>query len=343
MSGPGQSPARAVAIVPCLNESSHIDGLIVRLLDDPGWVDPLVVVADGGSTDGALEIVERIAARDPRVRLVHNPKRIQAAAINLGAALFGADRAWLVRVDAHCRYPRGYVSTLVAEAVRTGAASVVVSLNTRGRGGFQRAVAYAQNSRLGTGGAAHRARARAGFVDHGHHALMDMSAFRSVGGYDERFSHNEDAELDVRLRRNHGQIWLTDAAEVVYFPRAAPMPLFLQYTNYGRGRARTLLLHRQRPRLRQLLPLAVAPAILCLAGAAFWPVLAAPAAVWAAGCCLYGVVIAAARRDPSALLSGPAAMTMHAGWSLGFWAQLFSRPRAVGSAPSLALQAEASE
>lgn len=343
MSGRGPQSAGAVAIVPCLNESGHIDGLIVRLLDDPDWIDPLVVIVDGGSTDGTPKIVEQIAARDPRVRLVHNPKRIQAAALNLGAAVFGADRAWLVRVDAHCRYPRGYVSTLIKEAARTGAVSVVVSLHTCGRSGFQRAVAHAQNSRLGAGGAAHRLRAAAGFVDHGHHALMALSAFRAVGGYDEQFSHNEDAELDVRLRGNHGQIWLTDAAEVVYFPRAAPWPLFLQYANYGRGRAKTLLLHRERPKLRQLLPLAVAPAIVCLSGAAFWPILAGPAAAWAVGSCAYGAAIAVAQRDPFALLSGPAAMIMHAGWSFGFWAHLLSRRRGVGSLRSLALQAEAPE
>ena len=39
------------------------------------------------------------------------------------------------------------------------------------------------------------------WADHGHHALMRISAFRAVGGYDESFSHNEDAELDYRLGR----------------------------------------------------------------------------------------------------------------------------------------------
>src|SRR3569832_1972344 len=49
-------PDRAFAVVPCLNEAEHIVGLIRHLLDDPDWRDPLVVVADGGSTDGTIEI-----------------------------------------------------------------------------------------------------------------------------------------------------------------------------------------------------------------------------------------------------------------------------------------------
>ena len=39
---------------------------------------------------------------------------------------------------------------------------------------------------------------------------MRIAAFRAVGGYDESFSHNEDAELDYRLRQAGYRIWMTD-------------------------------------------------------------------------------------------------------------------------------------
>jgi hypothetical protein len=58
---------------------------------------------------------------------------------------------------------------------------------------------------------AHRARGQGAFVDHGHHALMSIAAFRAVGGYDPDFAHNEDAELDHRLRAAGYDIWLTGA------------------------------------------------------------------------------------------------------------------------------------
>jgi succinoglycan biosynthesis protein ExoA len=319
---------RALIVIPALNEAQVIENVIERILDDDGLVDPLVVVADGGSSDGTREIVSHIAARDPRVRLLHNPGRLQSAGLNLAASVLGADRPWLVRVDAHADYPKNYASTLIAEARRTGAASVVVSMDTRGKGFFQRAAAAAQNSLLGTGGSAHRLATRAQWVDHGHHALFRLDSYRAVGGYDETFSHNEDAELDLRITRDGGRIWLTDLARIVYHPRQTPAALWRQYFSYGKGRARTVLKHYQPLKVRQTLPLAVAPAVASLFAAPFfWP-FAVPALVWAAAALGYGLLLGLSKRDPAAMLSGVAAMIMHLGWSAGFWTQLFvDRPR----------------
>ena len=324
---------RALIVIPTLNEAWVIEKVLGQILDDDRLVDPLVVVADGGSTDGTRELVGRAAARDPRVQLLDNPARLQSAGVNLAVAARAGDRPWLVRVDAHSEYPKNYVSSLIEEAIRTGATSVVVSVNTIGATAFQRAIAAAQNSRLGAGGSKHRSASAGQWVDHGHHGLCSLAAYRRVGGYDESFSHNEDAELDIRLARSGGRIWLTDRVRSSYHPRRTPGALLRQYFNYGRGRARTVLKHRTPLKLRQALPLAVAPAV---AGLALAPILwafAVPALVWAAAATAGGAVLAARERDPALLLAGPAAMLMHLGWSAGFWAQLLDRRRSRPSSP----------
>lgn len=318
-----------LVVVPCLDEEAHIDALLAQLRRTaPG---ALIVVADGGSRDRTRAVVRRHAGESALVRLLDNPRRIQSAAVNRAVERFGADRSTLVRIDAHCLYPDDYVVTLLREAARTGADSVVVAMETRGRGAVQCAVAAAQNGRIGNGGSAHRSASTAGeWVDHGHHALMRIKAFRAVGGYDETFTHNEDAELDLRLAAAGFRIWLTRETAAVYLPRDTFGGLWRQYRAYGRGRARTVLKHRARPRLRQMVPLAVAPALLALPAAPFAAaavpplglLMALPALLWLGVCALSGLRAAWSARRFALALAGPAAATMHAAWSFGFWEQL---------------------
>jgi len=325
-----------LAIIPCLNEAANIRAITGQLLDEANRIPLRIVIADGGSTDGTREIVQSLSAADNRVSFLDNKKRIQSAALNKAVQELGSGAEFLIRVDAHSRYPADYCESLLAERARSGADCVVVSMMAEGRTCFQRAAAAAQNSVLGNGGSAHRMSGGGRFVDHGHHALMRLSAYQSVGGYDETFSHNEDAELDTRFRAAGFKIWLSGAEPIGYFPRRSFRALFSQYFNYGRGRARTVFKHRMRPKLRQSLPLAVAPALLLALLAPLHPIFAVPAASWMAICAGYGLLLGVRERSACVAMSGPAAMVMHFGWSAGFLREAVKHiaRRQFGGAPS---------
>lgn len=334
------SPDRILVVIPCLNEAAHLDGLLQSLATARGAENHIIVVADGGSTDGSVEIAGRWSEAAPNIHLLPNPDRLQSAGVNAAVERFGRDADLLVRVDAHALYPADFVDRLAEVARETGADSVVVPMATQGDGCFQKAVAMAQNSRLGTGGAAHRMGGQSDWVDHGHHALMRLDRFRALGGYDPRFSHNEDAEYDTRLAKAGGRVWMAADLGLVYFPRATPGALFRQYVNYGRGRARTVRLHGERLKPRQAAPLLVGPAVfgaplalLGLLGGA-WLILllaAVPAFVWGFACLGGGIVLAKRGPWPCAALLGPAAMIMHLAWSIGFWRECLSSPLQVRS------------
>lgn len=309
----------ATVIIPTLNEIAHIDTLLAKLLGEPAAVVGEILVADGGSSDGTREAVADFARRSPRVRLIDNPERIQSAGVNRAVAT--ADRRFdvIVRVDAHALYPADYVACLLASLETSGGDSVVVQLTTRGHGRFQRAVAIAQNSKIGTGGSAHRMGSASGWVEHGHHAAFRRALFERAGGYDTSFEANEDAELDARLRALGGRIWLDATIPVIYYPRATLRGLARQYFRYGSGRARTSYKHGERLRLRQMLPPAVALAIgSSLLGAVLFPALLLIPLLYALALLAASTLFALKERSLLAVMAAPALATMHIAWGVGF-------------------------
>lgn len=315
------SAAPVLVVIPCRNEEVHIERVINTLLSEADRVNMKIVIADGGSTDRTLEIVRRLAARNNRILLLDEPGK-HSAALNNAVRTYGNEASFLIRIDAHADYPDRYCEALLAVQAETRADSVVVTMHAEGKTCFQRAAAAAQNSILGNGGAAHRNDTRGRWVDHGHHALMTLDAFRAVGGYDESFINNEDAELDARLKANGYRIFLTGRVRVTYFPRRSPLALFRQYFNQGHGRAFNFLRHRKNVKLRHFVLVGIAPLVILVALAPLSPTFAVPFLFWGLLCLGYGIVLGLLQRDPCATAAGIAAMATQAGWSFGFIAGL---------------------
>jgi succinoglycan biosynthesis protein ExoA len=310
---------RVAVVVPTFNEQDHIGACLRSLLEQAEELDACVLVADGGSDDKTPAIVMEMAEAHPTLALIVNPKRLQSAAINLAERCLPQDVSVLVRADAHALYPPRFLADCVRALRDNCATSVVVPMRATGITGYQRAIAAAQNGRLGNGGASHRCGGISGDVEHGHHAAFDRAFFRRIGGYDERFSHNEDAEFDLRARRAGGRIWMCRDAEIVYLPRTRLHALARQYLRHGCGRARTVRLHRVRPRLRQLLPPLLLVSLIgstLLTPVALWTSLLPLA--YAATCGVWATAAASRARDPWLLVMAPAVMTMHLAWAAGF-------------------------
>lgn len=65
---------RALVIVPTFNERENIERLIATVLAQDASLEILVV--DDGSPDGTGQIVDRIAAGNPRVHATHRPRKM---------------------------------------------------------------------------------------------------------------------------------------------------------------------------------------------------------------------------------------------------------------------------
>lgn len=307
-------------VIPVLNEKDHILSVIDQVR--PVNHDYEILVADGGSTDGTVELVEALG--DARVRVVDNPQRIQAAGVNVAVAASDVRSRFFIRVDAHCAYPHGWSDMIVDHLSETGATSVVVSMLTQGEGQdapLQAAIAFAQNSKLGNGGAAHRGNQQPSrYVDHGHHAGFLKSFFVENNGYDPSFHVNEDAEYDERTAKAGAKVWLAANAKIIYFPRKSFGKLATQYFRYGKGRCSTVLKHRVKPKLRQLAPVAIAAS--AIAGFFLLPLSPAfliPFALYLTAAFLYAFRVTPVESGGRfALRVFFAAVTMHLSWGTGF-------------------------
>lgn len=314
------STGPVLVVIPTLNEVRHLATVVTTLTQDlPPDRSVSVVIADGGSTDGTVELARQLEATDSRVHYLHNPQRLQSAAVNLAVQRFGAEAEVLIRCDAHCGYPKRFVAALLESLERSGADAVVVPMDSTGETCFQRAVAWASNTWAGTGGSAHRAGRQSAFVDHGHHAAFRMASFRRAGGYDSSFSHNEDAELDCRQRLLGSRIYLDADIRLRYHPRSSLTGLARQYFAYGRGRSRTAQRHPRSLRARQLaLPVHLILCLVVFTLAPWWSWGLLWPAAYITVLAFISVSIAAQQRSPCGLLAGIAAIVMHSSWAAGF-------------------------
>src|SRR5579859_3736819 len=67
-----------------------------------------LLFADGGSDDGTREILHELAAEDPRVRVLENPRRRTASGLNV--CLREARGEFVARMDAHTFYGDRYLA-----------------------------------------------------------------------------------------------------------------------------------------------------------------------------------------------------------------------------------------
>jgi len=257
--------------MPAYNEERYIEACIasVQAQDYPKHLIE-ILVADGRSTDRTRDLLARLAAADPRIRVIDNPARLQAA--GLGLLVKQATGDIFVRMDVHCEYAPDYVRKCVETLERTGADNVGGAQRAKAKTFFQRALCAALTSPLGVGGAKYRSADAEGFVDTVFLGAFRRRVFETVGIWDPGAITNEDAELNQRILDSGGQIYLSRDIVVHYFPRDSFKTLATQYYKYGRGRARTLIKLGSFPNLRPVAPFAmVTGATALIAMPPLWP------------------------------------------------------------------------
>jgi succinoglycan biosynthesis protein ExoA len=307
---------RISAFMPARDAATTISDAIASISRQHPPVDE-IVVALGPSADDTAAVLDRLQAREPRLRVVDNPSGRIPDGLNAASRACSGDV--LVRVDAHSVLPAGYVDAAVRTLRATGAANVGGVQRPVAAHGFARAVAVAMASTVGSGGATYRVGAEPGPADTVFLGVFRRDALEAVGGYDEAFDRNEDAELNLRLQGRGLQVWFTPELAVDYVPRGDVLSLARQYFANGRWRRRTVRTHPASAGLRQLAPAAL---VLGLAAATLAatvtrrPALTAPVLAYGSALGVAAWRAAPARSDIPGVVVALA--TMHLSFGAGF-------------------------
>ncbi len=268
-------------IVPCRNERTEIGPCLESVLAGDYPADRLeVLVVDGQSDDGTRERLNELAARDARVRVLDNPRRLTPTALNIG--LRAARGGVIVRVDAHSQYPPDYVRALVGWLVRSGADNVggVCRTVPGGPGAQARAIAVALSHPLGVGNSQFRINPRkadAREVDTVPFGCWPREVFARIGGFDEELVRNQDDEFNHRLRRAGGRVLLVPGVVTTYVARSTYRQLARMMYQYGHYKPLAARKLGHIPTLRQVVP----PAFVTALGVSL---LLAPVSATAATC-----------------------------------------------------------
>ncbi|HUP20133.1 MAG TPA: glycosyltransferase family 2 protein, partial [Gemmatimonadota bacterium] len=283
-----------------------------------------IIVVDGMSRDGTRERVRAAIERHPdrSLRLLDNPRGIVPTALNLGLA--EADADVVVRVDGHCEIAPDYLERCLQGLEASGAECVGGPIETVGETRVARAIARAQSSPFGVGGARFRTGTdRPRWVDTLAFGAYRAEVFDAIGGFDEELVRNQDDEFNQRLIQSGGRIRLDPAVRSLYWSRAGLGALARQYFQYGLYKVRVAQKRGGLAAWRHRVPAAFVVSLLAAAGlsaamGSAWPALAVLVPYGGAA---LGAAVLAARDEPAAIpVVAAAFVVLHVAYGGGFLA-----------------------
>lgn len=223
-------------ICPIYNEEKYIVAFLDSVLQQDFSRDDMeVLLVDGMSRDKTRLIISQYIEKYPFLRLLDNPERTAPCAMNAGIQEANGDV--IIRLDAHALYPSNYFSTLVFKLYELNADNIGCILNTDVLNKTPKTLAIREvlSNRFGVGNSSFRTGVTSACeVDTVPFGCWRREVFQKYGLYDKRLVRNQDIELNKRIKRGGGHIFIIPDISCTYLARETFKAL--AKNNYGNGK-----------------------------------------------------------------------------------------------------------
>lgn len=229
-------------VIPLYNEELYIDNLVDSLLlQTYPKTDMEFLFVDGGSSDRTLEILKQKQIDYPNlIKILYNPNRTTPYALNIG--IEASKGKYILILGAHSEFPNDYVEKNINSLIKTGADNVGGLAYTKGKGENAKTIAKLLSSKFGVGNSQFRTKGESGYVDTVPFGAFPRETFEKYGLFDTRLTRNQDNELNYRIRKNGGKLYLDSDIHFFYYCRNTLKGLLQMGLNNGKWNVITMKL-----------------------------------------------------------------------------------------------------
>jgi len=243
--------------MPVKNEAQHLAASLERLNAQSYPRERLeILIVDGGSTDGTLDLVQKLMAQDRRIRLFGGKDVNCPLAMNIG--IEQAHGEFIAKVDGHGYVNEDFIHVAIEHLLAHEAlACVGGQIIPVGESAIAQSNKYARFSRFGVGSGVYTANISLQEVDTVQCGIYRKTDLVAVGMFDPALQFGEDEEVNYRLIQTGKKILYHPKMQFFYYIRPTFKSLFKQYFNYGRARVKVIQKHPGFIRLKHCVPSAM--------------------------------------------------------------------------------------
>lgn len=230
-------------ICPIYNEEKYIAKCIDSILQQDYPKDDLeILFVDGMSKDKTRKIVADYSTKYPFIHLLDNPHKIVPYAMNTGIKEAKGDV--IIRLDAHALYEKNYLSALVRQlsALKADNVGAVCKTDVLNKTSKSLAIKEVLGNKFGVGNSTFRTGIDSvKEVDTVPFGCWKRDVFDKYGLYDVRLVRNQDIELNKRILRGGGKIFIVPDTYCTYLARETFSGI--AKNNYGNGKWNVLTVY----------------------------------------------------------------------------------------------------